>query len=174
MQAAVNPVLKPLRIASASLDHSLKIWTAANPTAGIHTEQVITVPQAHEQGLNTVTWDSTGRYVVTSGDDQYIHIWDSQNGYKRVGSVKAHAHNVTSVKIINEDADKLVGVSTSEDGTVGMWTLDVKNGKGGVADIHAMMDLKSERGWSVTLSKKDGAVAVGCDKGVLVLGLRSV
>lgn len=73
MSLAFNPK-DPQTFASACLDHTVKVWSLGSSVANYSLE-------AHEKGVNYVEYYHGGDrpYMVTTGDDRTVKIWDYQN-----------------------------------------------------------------------------------------------
>lgn len=73
---ATHP-LHPWIIATASMDKSLRIWDIRRHAHPSESTTVIICGQGrgHCEGVLTVSWHSSGRYLVTGGHDQRICVW---------------------------------------------------------------------------------------------------
>jgi polycomb protein EED len=73
---AVHP-LYPWIVATASMDKSLRIWDIRRHANRHQSSTIIICGQAsgHCEGVLTVSWHSTGRYLVTGGHDQRVCVW---------------------------------------------------------------------------------------------------
>ncbi len=73
---ATHPIY-PWIVATASMDKSLRIWDLRRHNFRHESPTIIICGQAsgHSEGILTVSWHSTGRYLVTGGHDYLICIW---------------------------------------------------------------------------------------------------
>lgn len=70
---AISPV-SPRILASGSMDHSIRIWSldpahAKSPTA------VKCGGEGHKEGVLTVAFHRTGRYLLSGGMDTIVNLW---------------------------------------------------------------------------------------------------
>lgn len=67
----------PWIIASASIDTSVRIWDLRRINDPYESTCVVICGhgQAHKEGLLTVGWHSSGRYIITAGHDQKLCLW---------------------------------------------------------------------------------------------------
>lgn len=70
MQVKLNPK-DPNPFASASVDHSVKVWNLTSLVPNYTLE-------GHEKGVNCVDYynGEDKPYLVTGKDDKYVKIWD--------------------------------------------------------------------------------------------------
>ncbi|ODM86934.1 WD repeat-containing protein 5 [Orchesella cincta] len=91
-----------LYLASASLDHQIRLWE----TAGFKFNKVLI---GHKMGLSEVAWSSDSRILVSASDDKTVKLWhvDSYDGVIRLWYAKngqcarvfeGHKDVVTSVR----------------------------------------------------------------------------
>ena len=73
---ATHPIY-PWIVATASMDKSIRIWDLRRHNFRHESPTIIICGQAsgHSEGILTVSWHSTGRYLVTGGHDYKICIW---------------------------------------------------------------------------------------------------
>ena len=57
------------RVASASADKTVRVWSVADGTQ-------LCVLVGHERGCSDVAWTSDGRYLASASDDKNLHLWD--------------------------------------------------------------------------------------------------
>ncbi|KAH8653204.1 WD40-repeat-containing domain protein [Tricladium varicosporioides] len=103
------------RLASASLDNTIKIWDISNgaclQTLEGHSDSVISVVFSHDS-----TW------LASASEDKTVKIWDASNG-ACLQTLEGHSGSVMSVAF-SHDSTRLA--STSWDKTVKVW--DTNNG----------------------------------------------
>ncbi|KIW14644.1 hypothetical protein PV08_07428 [Exophiala spinifera] len=73
---ATHP-LYPWIVATASMDKSLRIWDLRRYASPHESSTIIICGQAtgHCEGVLTVSWHASGRYLVSGGHDQRICVW---------------------------------------------------------------------------------------------------
>ncbi|KIX04135.1 uncharacterized protein Z518_07688 [Rhinocladiella mackenziei CBS 650.93] len=73
---ATHPFM-PWIVATASMDKSLRIWDLRRHANRYESPTIIICGQAtgHTEGVLTVSWHPSGRYLVTGGHDQRICVW---------------------------------------------------------------------------------------------------
>ena len=68
--------LQNARIASASDDHTIRLWNT-------ETGQCLTTLTGHNNWVRTVAFSSQGRFLVSGGDDCTIRVWNTASGFCR-------------------------------------------------------------------------------------------
>ncbi|KAI4966050.1 hypothetical protein ZWY2020_046747 [Hordeum vulgare] len=98
--------------ASASLDHTIKIWSIGSPDPNFTLD-------GHSKGVNCVDYFTGGDrpFLISGSDDQTAKVWDYQTK-SCVQTLEGHAHNVSAVCFHPELPIIITG---SEDGTVRLW-----------------------------------------------------
>jgi WD40 repeat protein len=104
---------------------------------------------AHEGGVNTVEWDSTGTLLVSGGHDHIVRVWDVLTG-TCIKTLKGHTDNVMSV--MWNDRGELVSCGLS--GSLFLW--DLKSEKAIAVDEGVIA-----RSYSATLDPSGRLAAVG-------------
>ena len=71
------------RLASVSLDNTVRVWEAAGAAAGGGAQlggaqQQVAVLQGHHGMAKGVGWDPVGRYIASQGDDRAVLVWESR------------------------------------------------------------------------------------------------
>lgn len=61
------------RVASASLDKTVRVWDVASG-------HVLVIYRLHNDGVVTVTWSPDGKYVASASRDSLVHIWEASTG----------------------------------------------------------------------------------------------
>jgi WD40 repeat protein len=77
------------RLASASLDKTVKVWDA---TSG----REILCLQGHTDRVHCVCFSPDGKRLASAGEDKMVRVWDAATGQETL-SLKAHTYSVTSV-----------------------------------------------------------------------------
>jgi coatomer subunit beta' len=139
--------------ASASLDHTIKIWGLGSPAAHFTLE-------GHTKGVNCLHFYMGGDrpFLVSGADDRTAKVWDYQTK-KCVATLEGHTHNVSAVAFHPELPLILTG---AEDGYVRIWnnaTYRLENSK----------NYNKERVWSLQVQKGFNGLAIGYDEGCVVI-----
>lgn len=152
MQVKFNPK-DPNTFASASLDHTIKVWNLSSPVPNFTLE-------GHDKGVNCVDYYNGGDkpYLVTGGDDKMVKIWDYQTK-ACVQALEGHSHNVSCVAFL---PDRPLIVSGSEDGTVLLWHSNTYR-------LEQTLNYGFDRCWSISYLKGSNKVALGFDEGTVLL-----
>lgn len=152
MQVKFNPK-DPNTFASASLDHTIKVWNLSSPVPNFTLE-------GHEKGVNCVDYYNGGDkpYLVTGGDDRAIRVWDYQTK-ACVQKLEGHSHNVSCVAFL---PDRPLIVSGSEDGSALLWHSNTYR-------LEQTLNYGMDRCWSVCYLKGANKVALGYDEGTVLL-----
>ena len=98
------------RLASASVDGTVKVWDA---TSG---QEMLTL-KGHTDAVLSVAFNSDRTRVASASVDQTVKVWDATNGQATL-TLKGHTGWVRSVAFI-PDGQRLA--SASDDGTVKIW-----------------------------------------------------
>lgn len=61
--------------ATASRDKSVKIWSS-NDFRLLRSLSIEKGFEAHRLSVNSLTWDASGKYLITAGDDKIIMVWE--------------------------------------------------------------------------------------------------
>lgn len=154
MQVRFNPK-DPNTFATASLDHTVKVWSLSSPVPNYTLE-------GHEKGVNSIDYYSGGDkpYLVTGSDDRSVKIWDYQTK-SCVTMLTGHSHNVSAVAFL---PDRPLIVSGSEDGSVLLWHANTYR-------LETTLNYGLDRCWSVAYLKGSNLVALGFDNGSVLLQL---
>lgn len=102
-------------VASASLDGTVRLWTAA-------TGKEIRALQGGEGWVASVAFSPDGKQLLSCGWDKAVRIWDVAAG-KEVGRLEGHGNSVHAVTL---SADGKTVATTSIDGTLRLWDLETR------------------------------------------------
>lgn len=152
MNVVFNPK-DPNTFATASLDHTIKVW-------GISSPQPYFTLEGHEKGVNYVEYYHGGDkpYLISGSDDRTAKVWDYQTK-SCVQTLEGHSHNVTVCAFHPELPLIITG---SEDGSVRLWhstTFRLEN----------TLNYGLERVWAVGYARGTQKLALGYDEGTVVL-----
>jgi DNA-binding beta-propeller fold protein YncE/tRNA A-37 threonylcarbamoyl transferase component Bud32 len=100
------------RLASASLDGTVRVWDTA-------TGQPVLTLKRHTDGVNGVAFSPDGKHLASASRDQTVKVWDAATG-QEILSLKGHTRQVTGVAF--SPVDRRLA-SASQDGTVRVWDL---------------------------------------------------
>jgi WD40 repeat protein len=103
------------RLASASLDRTVKLWDAKSGA------QIATL-RGHTHFVFRVAYSPDGTQLASASDDKTVKLWDAKSGAE-IATLRGHTASVLSVAY-SPDGTRLA--SGSEDKTVKLW--DAKSG----------------------------------------------
>ncbi|NEA69035.1 hypothetical protein G3I56_42385 [Streptomyces sp. SID12488] len=98
-------------LASASADHSVKVWNA-------RTHQVLATLRGHADVVTGVTFSPDGHTLATVSADRSIKLWSTAT-YRTSATLTGHTNAVTAVAF-SPDGQTLAASDT--DGTVRLWS----------------------------------------------------
>lgn len=159
MNIAINPK-DTQTFATSCLDRTVKVWS-------ISSSQPNFTFDAHERGgVNFVEYhpDPHKPYIITTGDDRTIRIWDYLSK-SCIQTLEGHTANVSFAVYLTSGAPVIA--SGSEDGMIKLWNA-------GTYRLENTLNYGLERAWCVALNKASGnsnELAVGFDEGLVVLKL---
>ena len=112
----------------------------------------------HSGPVTGLAVTTDGKFLVTSGDDKTVRVWDVASG-KQLRSFQGHMTKVTAV---TARGDGRQVASASDDGAVRVWDLNT-------TDDHRAMSESKDSLWAVAISP-DGKrlAAAGADKQIRV------
>jgi WD40 repeat protein/tetratricopeptide (TPR) repeat protein len=77
------------RLASASADHTVRLWDAVSG-------RELIILRGHDDQVRTVAWNPDGSRLATGGYDKLIRLWDANTGQQLL-SLQGHRNNVQAV-----------------------------------------------------------------------------
>ncbi|TPP64734.1 Coatomer subunit beta' [Fasciola gigantica] len=154
MQLVFNPK-DHNTFASASLDHTVKVWSLGSTTPNFTLE-------GHERGVNCVDYYLFGDkpYLASGSDDRTVKIWDYQTK-ACVQTLEGHAQNISAVAFHPELPIIMTG---SEDGTVRVWHSSTYR-------LESTLNYGLERIWAMVCHRGKQLVGIGYDEGTIVISL---
>ncbi|KAM1061878.1 hypothetical protein ACFX14_026189 [Malus domestica] len=152
MQVTFNPK-DTNTFASASLDHTVKIWNLVSPDPNFTLD-------AHSKGVNCVDYFTGGDkpYLITGSDDHTAKVWDYQTK-SCVQTLDGHTHNVSAVCFHPELPVIITG---SEDGTVRIWHSTTYR-------LENTLNYGLERVWAFGYMKSSRRIVIGYDEGAIMV-----
>ncbi|KAH7180158.1 hypothetical protein DER46DRAFT_640400 [Fusarium sp. MPI-SDFR-AT-0072] len=138
------------RLASGSVDKTVKIWDAA-------TGAYIQTLEGHAASVNSVTFSADSQRLASGSADKTIKVWDAAMG-ACLQTLKGHS---SSVNLVAFSADGQRLASGSDDKTIMVWDTTI-----GTRSTDATLRNVRQSGWGIGI---DGIWIVKDGKGVLWL-----
>ncbi|XP_066339723.1 uncharacterized protein [Miscanthus floridulus] len=142
--------------ASASLDHTIKVWNISSP------ESIITTLSDHPDGLVCIHSyrSDMKQYLIAGSCDGTAQIWDMETR-RLVQTLKGHARHISCVY---HHPELPVVITGSHEGTVRLWnstTYRLESIVGiNLGVVHALGYIKDLR-----------RIAIGCHQGIAIMGV---
>lgn len=114
---------EPHVLASCSVDKSVRIWdTRVAPNKA----NQLTVEGAHLSDINVISWNKKEPFIISGGDDGFLHIWDLRQfkAGSAVATFKHHTDAITSVEW--HPSEPSVFASAGADNQIALWDLSVE------------------------------------------------
>ena len=101
-----------IRMASASMDGTVKIWDTANLVT-----PCLKTLAGHTHSVNTVAWSPDSSFIASGSSDKTVKIWDVNTGIAKQ-TCAGHGEAITAVVI---SPDSRLVFSASIDRTIKVW-----------------------------------------------------
>ena len=102
-----------MTLASASRDHTIKLWS---PASGQHARTLA----GHNNAVLMVVFDPKGLILASGSDDHTVRLWDAESG-KLLRTLEGHTG---PVEVVAFSTDGHVLASKGGDGTVRLWSCE--------------------------------------------------
>lgn len=109
-----------------AFNHTLAATTTASGISVYrHREEtvlgLVTTLSASKGSIKTLTFSQDGKHLIAGGEDNRIHIWDTDSWHEKL-VLPAHDSHINSIVVSN---DNRCIVSCSEDGTARVWDAEI-------------------------------------------------
>lgn len=94
-------------------NYAIEIWDITTSTL----KQTLV---GHEDGITSLSWDPSGRYLASASADKTVRVWDTTTG-KQIAVLEGHTDIVSTVAW---SSDGTLLASGSYDGTVHIWSVE--------------------------------------------------
>ncbi|XP_036330567.1 glutamate-rich WD repeat-containing protein 1-like [Rhagoletis pomonella] len=110
-------------LASCSVDKTIRIWDCRAPP---QKACMLTCEEAHQSDTNVISWNRTEPFIVSGGDDGFLHVWDLRQFQtkKPIATFKHHTDHITTLEWNPNDAT--VFASGGDDDQIALWDLAVE------------------------------------------------
>jgi WD40 repeat protein len=145
--------LQNARIASASDDHTIRLWNA-------ETGQCLTALSGHNNWVRAVAFGRQGRFLVSGGDDCTIRIWNTASGFCR----KTLEHPNAWVRTVQFDpTNSRYIISGGDDQVVRHWDIKEKTPRTLAQHEHRICSVAYSPDGLTVASGSDDATVILCD-----------
>eukprot|EP01053_Blabericola_migrator_P000348 Blabericola_migrator_1__347@NODE_1088_length_5485_cov_101_249354_g746_i0_p1_GENE_NODE_1088_length_5485_cov_101_249354_g746_i0NODE_1088_length_5485_cov_101_249354_g746_i0_p1_ORF_typecomplete_len887_score139_45Coatomer_WDAD/PF04053_14/23Coatomer_WDAD/PF04053_14/2_8e03Coatomer_WDAD/PF04053_14/1_2e121WD40/PF00400_32/9_5e02WD40/PF00400_32/3_5WD40/PF00400_32/5_6e06WD40/PF00400_32/1_1e06WD40/PF00400_32/4_5e10WD40/PF00400_32/1_3e08WD40/PF00400_32/43WD40/PF00400_32/3_6e02WD40/PF00400_32/1_5e03ANAPC4_WD40 len=154
--------------ASASLDRTIKIWSAAAQAAASSSLATVSSPHftltGHERGVNSVEYSSSGDkpYLLSASDDCTVRVWDYQTR-QCLQVLSGHTKNVCHATF---HPYLPIIISASEDGQIRVWNSSTYRHE-------TLLNYDMGRVWEIATLKGSNDIALATDEGTMVVSVGS-
>ncbi|XP_035695414.1 transducin beta-like protein 3 isoform X2 [Branchiostoma floridae] len=154
--------LKPVFVASVSVDTTLKLWAVPSQAELLAVEdtpiqlQATATERAHEKDINSISMSPNDKLLATGSQDRTIKLWRAPDLHV-LGTLRGHKRGIWCVDFSPMDQ---VVASSSADGTMKIWSLTdftcLKTFEG--HDCSVMKVIFLSRGAQLLSSGSDGLI----------------
>lgn len=87
---------------------------------------MLTCENSHQNDVNVISWNKHEPFIVSGGDDGFLHVWDLRQFQvkKPIASFKHHTNHVTTVEWYPKDST--IFASGGADDQIAIWDLAVE------------------------------------------------
>lgn len=157
-------------IVSGSLDQTIRLWNydrlvqKMSVTGGTITQvdvELVCVIEAHDKGINWVSFHPKNDWILSASDDRRVKIWKfTESNMTEYETFFGHSFNVCCVEASPKTNQIL---SNSEDCTLKLW-----DDNGVCLDTYSV---NGEKQWMIECHKNLPLVAIGLDHSLVILAL---
>jgi WD40 repeat protein len=107
------------KVATCSLDETIKIWTLPNPEKKDPGGKLLHTLVGHLGQVNNISFSGNDKWLASGSSDMTVRVWDVETG-KQLSVLKGHTDQVIGVYFSQDSLSQYIA-STSFDKTVKLW-----------------------------------------------------